>query len=143
METVLFICTHNSARSQMAEAFLNALCGDRYEAKSAGITPTQINPYVAKAMAEIGIDLSTHHSKSILEFQGQAFNYVITVCDVAREACPFFPGEKEIHKSFPDPSEFKGTETEILGKVRKVRDEIRGWVQETFCKNQPQSSGIT
>jgi arsenate reductase len=143
METVLFICTHNSARSQMAEAFLNALCGDKYEAKSAGITPTQINTYVAEAMAEIGIPLSTHRSKSILEFQGKTFNYVVTVCDAAREACPFFPGEKEINKSFPDPSEFKGTEAEILEKVRKLRDEIRDWVQETFCKNQPQSNGIT
>ncbi len=137
METVLFICTHNSARSQMAEAFLNALCGDRSEAKSAGVTPTQINPYVAKVMAEIGIDLSTHRSKSILEFQGQTFNYVVTVCDAAREACPFFPGEKEIHKSFPDPSQFKGTEAEILENVRKVRDEIRDWIQQTFCRGLP------
>jgi arsenate reductase len=134
MKTVLFICTHNSARSQMAEAFLNRLCGDRYEAKSAGITPTQINPYVAKVMAEIGVDLSTHRPKSILEFQGTTFDYVVTVCDAAREACPFFPGEKEIHKSFPDPAEFTGTEAEILEKVRKLRDEIREWVEQTFCK---------
>jgi len=134
VKSVLFICTHNSARSQMAEAFLNKLCGDRYEAKSAGITPTQINPYVVKAMAGIGIDLSTHRSKSILEFQGKTFDYVVTVCDAAREACPFFPGEKEIHKSFPDPSTFKGTEEEILQKVRVVRDEIKDWVESTFCK---------
>jgi arsenate reductase len=128
----------------MAEAFLNTLCGDRYEAKSAGITPTGLNPYVLKAMAEIGIDLSTHRSKSILEFQGQTFNYVVTVCDVAREACPFFPGEKEIHKSFQDPSEFKGTEAEIIEKVRAVRDEIREWIEQTFCKEpEPQSSRIT
>jgi arsenate reductase len=124
----------------MAEAFLNALCGDRYEAKSAGITPTQINTYVAKAMAEIGVDLSTHRSKSILEFQGKTFNYVVTVCDAAREACPFFPGETEIHKSFPDPSAFKGTEAEILEKVRKVRDEIRDWIQQTFCAGVPPES---
>jgi arsenate reductase len=118
----------------MAEAFLNALCGDRYEAKSAAITPTQINPYVAKAMAEIGIDLSTHRSKSILEFQGKTFDFAVTVCDAAREACPFFPGEKEIHKSFPDPSAFKGSEEEILRKVRVIRDEIKKWVETTFCK---------
>ena len=142
METALFICTHNSARSQMAEAFLNTLCGDKYEAKSAGITPTGLNPYVVKAMAEIGIDLSTHRSKSILEFQGKTFNYVVTVCDAAREACPFFPGEKEIYKSFPDPSEFKGTEAEIMEKVRAVRDEIREWVEQTFCKSQQQSSRV-
>jgi arsenate reductase len=118
----------------MAEAFLNHLCGDRYEAKSAGITPTQINPYVVKAMAEIGLDLSTHRSKSILEFQGKTFDYVVTVCDAARKACPFFPGEKEIRKSFPDPSSFTGSEQEILAKVRQVRDEIKQWVESTFCK---------
>jgi arsenate reductase len=134
LKLVLFICMHNSARSQMAEAFLNALCGDKYEAKSAGITPTQINSYVAKAMGEIGIDLSTHRSKSILKFQGKTFDYVVTVRDAAREACPFFPGEKEMHKSFPDPSTFKGTEEEILRKVRVVRDEIKDWVERTFCE---------
>ena len=113
---------------------MNKLCGDKYQAKSAGITPTQINPYVAKVMAEIGVDLSTRRSKSILEFQGKTFDYVVTVCDAAREACPFFPGEKEIHKSFPDPSAFKGAETEILPKVRAVRDKIKEWVENTFCK---------
>jgi arsenate reductase len=118
----------------MAEAFLNKLCGDKYQAKSAGITPTQINPYVAKVMAEISVDLSTHRSKSIMEFQGKTFDYVVTVCDAAREACPFFPGEKELHKSFPDPSAFKGSEGEILQKVRVVRDEIKEWVENTFCK---------
>jgi arsenate reductase len=117
----------------MAEAFLNALCGDRYQAESGGITATGLNPYVVKAMAEVGIDLSMHHSKSILEFQGKTFDYVVTVCDLKRETCPFFPGEKEIQKSFPDPSEFRGTETEIMEKVRAVRDEIRGWVERTFC----------
>jgi len=134
VKTVLFICTHNSARSQMAEAFLNTLCGDMYEAKSAGVTPTGLNPYVVKAMAEIGIDISTHSSKSILEFQGKTFDYVVTVCDSAREACPFFPGEKEINKSFPDPAEFAGTEEEILLKVRVVRDEIKEWIERAFCK---------
>jgi arsenate reductase len=118
----------------MAEAFLNALCRDKYEAKSAGITPTQINPYVAKVMAEIGIDLSTHRAKSILEFQGKTFNYVVTVCDSARENCPFFPGEIEIDKSFPDPSAFTGTDEEIMRKVRVVRDEIKNWLESTFCK---------
>ena len=134
MKTVLFICTHNSARSQMAEAFLNKLCGDKYEAGSAGVTPTGINPYVAKAMAEVGVDLSTHRSKSIMEFQGKNFNYVVTVCDAARENCPFFPGEIEVDKSFPDPSAFTGTEEEILRKVRVVRDDIKNWIESTFCK---------
>jgi len=118
----------------MAEAFLNALCGDRYEAKSAGVTPTRINQYVVKVMAEVGIDISKHRSKSILEFQGKTFDYVVTVCDSAREVCPFFPGETEIHKSFADPAEFSGTDAEIMKKVRAVRDEIREWVEVTFCK---------
>ena len=117
----------------MAEAFLNKLCGDKYKAESAGVTPTQVNPYVAKVMAEIGIDLSTHRSKSIMEFEGKTFDYVVTVCDSARETCPFFPGEKEMHKSFPDPAAFKGSEEEILPKVRVVRDEIKEWVENTFC----------
>ena len=120
----------------MAEAFLNRLCGDKFKAESAGITPTQINPYVKRVMAEIGIDLSTHRSKSILEFQGRRFDYVVTVCDLTREECPFFPGEIEMNKSFPDPSSFTGTEEEILTKVRAVRDEIREWIDRTFCKEE-------
>jgi arsenate reductase len=119
----------------MAEAFLNKLCGDRYEAKSAGVTPTQINPYVLRAMAEVGIDLSKNHAKSILEFKGKTFDVVVTVCDLAREECPFFPGAFEFNKSFPDPSEFKGSDEEIMAKVRAERDEINSWVNETFCKN--------
>jgi arsenate reductase len=133
LQTVLFLCTHNSARSQMAEAFLNHLCGDKFRAESAGISPTGINAYVKRAMAEIGIDLSTQRSKRILEFQGKTFDYVVTVCDQARETCPFFPGEKQIHKPFPDPSSFSGAEDEILAKTRTVRDEVKAWVEETFC----------
>jgi arsenate reductase len=118
----------------MAEAFLNALCGDKYEAKSAGVTPTEINPYVAKAMAEAGVDLSTHRSKSITEFEGKTFDYVVTVCDSARENCPFFPGEIQIDQSFPDPASFTGTEEEIMRKVRVVRDEIKNWIENIFYK---------
>ena len=131
---VLFICMHNSARSQMAEGFLNALYGDRYEARSAGIEPTRINPYAIKVMEEVGIDISTHRSKSIEEFRGKNFDYAVTVCDRAKEACPFFPGEKVLHKGFKDPSEFKGAEDEILEKVRCLRDEIRDWIKNTFGK---------
>jgi arsenate reductase len=120
----------------MAEAFLNHLCGDRFKAESAGITPTQINPYVALVMTEIGIPLTGHHSKSIMEFQGRTFNYVVTVCDLTREQCPFFPGEIELNKSFSDPSSFTGTEEEILAKVRTVRDEIKEWIDKTFCKGE-------
>jgi len=120
----------------MAEGFLNALYGNRYEAYSAGVEPTRINPYAIKVMAEIGIDISTHRSKSIEEFRGKNFAYVVTVCDHAKEACPFFPeGEEFLHKGFRDPSEFCGTEDEILVKVRRVRDEIRNWIEKTFGKN--------
>ena len=116
----------------MAEGLLNALYSERYEGYSAGITPTKINPYVVKAMAEIGIDISQKRSKSIEEFREENFNFVVTVCDSAREACPFFPREKIIHKSFEYPSQFKGSEVEILKKVRIVRDEIKKWIKNTF-----------
>lgn len=129
---VLFICTHNSARSQMAERFLNALYGDRFEAYSAGIEPTKINPYAIKVMEEVEMDISTHRSKSIEEFLGKNFEYVVTVCDHAKRACPFFPGERVLHKGFRDPSEFKGSEGEVLAQVRRVRDEIRDWIKKTF-----------
>ena len=132
---VLFICTHNSARSQMAEGLLNAFYGDRYEAYSAGTDPSQVNPYAIKAMAEIGIDISFHRSKSLEEFRGKKIDYVVTVCDQAKGACPFFPGAREyLHKSFDDPSKFQGTNDEILARVREVRDEIRAWIEETFSK---------
>jgi len=137
---VLFICTHNSARSQMAEGFLNALKGEGYEAFSAGIEPSGVNPYAVKAMAETGIDISTHRSKSIEEFRGESFDYVVTVCDRAKEACPFFPGERILHKDFKDPSEFKGTKSEILEKVREVRDEIKDWIDKTLIKTDLRAS---
>ena len=120
----------------MAEAFLNRLCGDKFKAESAGITPTQINPYVTRVMTEIGISLTGHRSKSVTEFQGRTFNYVVTVCDLTREECPFFPGEIEMNKSFAEPSSFTGTEEEIVAKVRAVRDEIKEWVNKTFCKKE-------
>ncbi len=130
---VLFICTHNSARSQMAEGFLKTLFGDRYEAYSAGTHPTKVNPYAIKAMAEIGIDISNHRSKSIEEFRGVRFDYVVTVCDNAKENCPFLPGAKVyLHKSFKDPSEAKGMEEEIMRVFRRIRDEIKNWIEETF-----------
>lgn len=132
---LLFICTHNSARSQMAEGLINALLGDKYIAYSAGTKPTNVNPLVIKAMSEIGIDISHHRSKSIDEFKGEKFDYVITVCDNVKDICPFFPGGKKyIHKSFPDPSSFEGTEEEKLEFIRKVRDEIKNWIEEKFVK---------
>jgi arsenate reductase len=130
---VLFICTHNAARSQMAEAFLKALFGDRYEAYSAGTSPTEVNPYAIKAMQEVGIDISGHRSKGVEEFLGQRFDQIVTVCDNAKEACPFFPdGANHIHKSFQDPSMCKGSEQEILDCVRRIRDEIKDWIIQSF-----------
>ena len=132
MKTVLFLCTHNSARSQMAEAYLNRLHGDRYEAHSAGVTPTRINPYVVKVMAEEGVDLSGARSKSVEEYLDRDFDIVVTVCDDARESCPIFPGDELIHHGFRDPSTLKGSEDEVLAQVREIRDEIKMWVKEYF-----------
>lgn len=133
---VLFLCTHNSARSQIAEGLLRAMYGDRYEAFSAGTEVTRVNPYVFKSMAEIGIDLSGHSSKHLDQFINEQFDFVVTVCDNAKEACPYFPHAKNrIHKSFPDPSKFSGTEKEILSGVAEVREEIRSWLKETFDVN--------
>lgn len=131
-QSVLFICTHNSARSQIAEAWLNTLYGKYYRAESAGITPTTINPYVVQVMAEVGIDVSMQRSKSIKEFYGTSFDYVVTVCDQAQETCPFFPGKRILHQSFSDPSQAKGNEREILNTVRMIRDIIKQWIVQTF-----------
>jgi arsenate reductase len=130
---VLFICTHNSARSQMAEGFLNSLCGDRYEGYSAGIEPTKLNPYISVVMSEVGVDVSKQYSKNVEGFLKKHFDYVVTVCDQAREACPFFPADNVIHKSFRDPSRFSGSEDIILRETRLVRDKIREWIAKTFC----------
>jgi arsenate reductase len=116
----------------MAEGLLNARYSDRYDAYSAGVTPTAVNPYVIKAMSEIGIDISMNRSKSIEEFRGRTFDYVVTVCDHAKEVCPFFPGETILHKSFTDPAEFNGEDDEILDGVRQVRDDIKDWIEQTF-----------
>ena len=129
---VLFICTHNSARSQMAEGLLKSLYGNRYEAFSAGTEKTSVSPYAIEAMKRIGIDISGHRSKSVEEFRGQSFDFVVTVCDSAKESCPFFPGEKIIHKSFEDPSGATGSHERILAVYERVRDEIKDWIEETF-----------
>lgn len=130
---VLFLCTHNSARSQIAEGLLRAMYGNKYETYSAGTEVTRVNPYVIKSMAEVGIDLGSHSSKHLNQFLREYFDYVVTVCDNAKEACPYFSNAKQrIHKSFPDPSKFTGSEEEILVGVAKVREEIKIWLQETF-----------
>jgi arsenate reductase (thioredoxin) len=132
---VLFICTHNSARSQMAEGLLNHLYESGYEAYSAGTRPSIVNPFAIKAMAEIGIDIAGHRSKSINEFKDMKFDYVITVCNNAKENCPFFPGAQESrHKGFDDPSGSDGAEENISKCFRRVRDEIKDWLSKTFDK---------
>ena len=119
----------------MAEAFLNKLFPDIFEAYSAGTEPSKINPYVVKAMAELGFDLSKNQTKHANEFLGKQIDLVVTVCDGAKETCPFFPGAKKyIHQAFDDPSGFQGTEREILENTRHVRDEIQGWLKDTFGK---------
>jgi len=131
METkrVLFICTHNSARSQMAEGFVNALHADRLRASSAGTEATRVHPAAIAAMAEVGIDISGHRSKSLDVFLDERFDIVVTVCDDSGSDCPFFPGGgQNIHRTFEDPAACRGTDEEILGCFRRVRDEIRAWI---------------
>ena len=123
---VLVLCTGNSCRSQMAEGWVRHDLGDRVEVFSAGTTPSAVHPLATAVMAEAGVDISSHRSKSLQEFWGQPFDLVVTVCDSAREACPMFHGAaKQIHESFPDPAGFTGTKDEVLEKFREVRDLIR------------------
>lgn len=123
---VLFLCTHNSCRSQMAEGLVNQFLGDRIEAFSAGTEATRVNPLAAEVMAELGIDLSGHRSKVLDEFAGQPFDYVITLCGDANEKCPlFFGGVKRMHIGFEDPSRLPGSEEDVLPEYRRVRDEIK------------------
>lgn len=140
---VLFLCTHNSARSQMAEGILRKLRGDCYDVYSAGIYPSGIIFYTKKVMEEIGIDVSGQRSKSIDEFKGMRFDFVITVCDQAKELCPFFPdGEIQLHKNFENPAKYTGDEA--LPVFRRVRDEIKKWIEETFknkCRTNQENKG--
>ena len=128
---VLFLCTHNSARSQMAEGLLRHLAGDRFESYSAGTEATHVRPLAVRAMDEIGIDISGQESKTLNRYLGVPFDYVVTVCDEANEACPFFPGAKNrLHWSFEDPAQATGSEEERLAAFRRVRDEIREHVEQ-------------
>lgn len=136
---VLFICVHNSARSQMAEALLKKFVGDKVDVESAGLEPGKLNPIVVEVMKEIGIDISQNKTKSVLDFlkQGKLYSYVITVCDESQsERCPIFPGvTQRLHWSFADPSSLQGTYQERLEQTRKVRDQIRTsieqWLKQT------------
>ena len=133
---VLFICIQNSARSQMAQAFLNLICPDYFEAHSAGLEPGALNPLAVQAMKEIGIDISQKKTQSVFDVfkSGQFFPYVITVCDESSaERCPIFPGvTKRLHWSFPDPAALTGSHQERLDGVRKIRDQIRARI-EIWC----------
>ncbi len=136
-QKVLFICIHNSARSQMAEAWLNYVCGDCFEAQSAGLEPGTLNPLAVRVMTEVGIDISKKKTQSVFDVfkSGQLFAYVITVCDESSaERCPIFPGPSQrLHWSFADPSAVTGSEEETLLKVRATRDEIRCKIEE-WCE---------
>jgi arsenate reductase (thioredoxin) len=128
---VLILCTGNSARSQMAEGLLRSMAGDRFEVASAGVAPSQVRAEAIEAMKEIGIDISTHRSKSVEEFIGGEFDYVVTVCDNANEQCPVFPGHTQrIHWSFEDPAAVEGSDATRMQAFRRVRDAIGKRLQE-------------
>ena len=135
-QKVLFVCTHNSARSQMAEGFLRELYGKKFDAYSAGTHPSHVNPYAIEVMKEKNIDLSHHTSKSIDRFREMGFDYVVTVCDGARETCPVFPSGKEfLYRRFEDPTQGTGDEEDKRALFRRVRDEIKSWIVQTFGEN--------
>ncbi|MGB9980076.1 arsenate reductase ArsC [Methanobacterium sp.] len=132
-QRVLFMCIHNAARSQMAEGLFRHSYGDNFDVYSAGSNPTTVDPLAIKSMKEIGIDISKHRSKSLKEFEGQEFDYVITVCGNPYNACPFFVGGKKYFKQpFEDPSAFDGTEEEKLELFKKIRDELKEWIDDLY-----------
>jgi len=141
LKKILFVCIHNSARSQMAEAFVNHLCDDRFAAFSAGIEPGKLNPVVVKAMQEIDIDISHKHTRSVDDClqSGEQYDYIITVCDeTAAERCPVFPGSgQRLHWGFPDPSALQGSEAEKLARTQDIRDQIKQKI-ESWCETQRQ-----
>jgi len=127
---VLILCTGNSARSQMAEGLLRHDAGDRFEVWSAGTRPSHVRPEAIAVMREVGIDISGHRSKSVDELLGQPFDYVLTVCDNARESCPVFPAAAaKLHHAFEDPAALRGSDEERLAVFRRVRDEIRSYLR--------------
>ena len=131
---VLFVCVHNSARSQMAEAYLKQIAGDRFEVESAGLEPGKLNPIVVEIMKEVGIDILQNKTKSVFDFfkQGKQYDYVVTVCDESQSgACPVFPGKGErLHWGFADPSQFKGSWEDKVKQTREVRNQIEAETKE-------------
>lgn len=136
-KNVLFVCVHNSARSQMAEAFFNQICGDSFISESAGLEPGELNPLVIKTMQEKGLDISNNQTKTVFDFvkSGKLFAYVVTVCDESNaERCPIFAGvTQRVHWSFPDPGSLTGSEEEKLVKIREIRDAIEAKIA-AFCE---------
>ncbi len=131
---VLILCTGNSARSQMAEGLLRHDAGDRFTVESAGTNPSDVRPEAIAVMNELGIDITSHRSKHVDEFEGQDFDCVLTVCDNAKESCPVFFGKaRRLHRSFSDPAAIEGSEERRLGAFRKVRDELRAYLK-SFTK---------
>lgn len=139
---VLFLCTHNSARSQMAEGWLRHLAGDRFDAFSAGLEPTGVHPLALEAMAEVGVDIGAQRSKALSEYLGkQQFAYVITVCGNAEERCPLFPGETvRLHWPFDDPAAARGSVEARLAAFRRTRDLLRARL-ESWLNERPAPSG--
>lgn len=136
-QRVLILCTGNSARSQMAEGLLRSMAGDRFDVFSAGTRPSIVRPEAIAAMRDLGIDITSHRSKSVDEFAGLAFDYVITVCDNARESCPVFPANtKRIHWSFEDPAAVEGEEPVRLAAFRDIRDQITARFQQFLASSQ-------
>ena len=137
-QRVLFLCTHNSARSQMAEALLRHLGGDRFEGHSAGTEATAVRPLAIRAMSELGIDISRQTSKTLDAYVKDRFAYVITVCDDANEACPYFSNaDRRVHWSLPDPSKATGTEAEQLAAYQAVRDDLRARIESELLASYP------
>lgn len=132
-KTVLFICKHNSARSQMAEGLLKELYGQYYNVYSAGTNPGKVSSYAIKVMADRGIDISKNYSKIVNKFKGQEFDYVVTLCNGKNNACPIFPGGKiYIHKSFPDPNSINGERNKKIKFFKLLRNDIEEWIIDTF-----------
>ena len=132
---VLFLCSHNAARSQIAEGYLRAKYGKQFEAFSAGSHPSIISKYAIQVMAEIGIDISSQKSKTLMEFYGQEMDIVVAMCDEAKAVCPVFPWAKgTVHKNFPDPHDIGNSDAERLNGFRKIRDAIITWIDDYFGK---------
>jgi arsenate reductase (thioredoxin) len=130
---VLFVCRHNAARSQMAEAILRTRGGDRYEAYSAGTEPSAVHPMTIRVLQEIGIDCSGYRAKSIEELTNVSFDLIVTLCDQARESCPYVPGAAVMHRDFDNPVDAVGTDEEVIKVFRKVREEISQWIEKEFA----------